>query len=223
MFVRDYMTKDPLSISPKTTYPDAIRLMREHKIRRLPVVKKGKLIGVVVEKDLLSNQPSPATTLSIHEMYSLLENLKVKQMMSSPVFTATVNCPMEAAAGIMIKNKIGCLPVMDGNDLVGIITETDISKAFVSVLGGYAEGIRLTVDLPDEVGKLAEVAKLIAEANGNILAVTTTNINHDENSEVTIKETGADAEALKKLLDEADISVVDLRTNVDYSPKKFGK
>ena len=223
MFVRDYMTKDPLSISPKTTYPDAIRLMREHKIRRLPVVKKGKLIGVVVEKDLLSNQPSPATTLSIHEMYSLLENLKVKQMMSSPVFTATVNCPMEAAAGIMIKNKIGCLPVMDGNDLVGIITETDIFKAFVSVLGGYAEGIRLTVDLPDEVGKLAEVAKLIAEANGNILAVTTTNINQDENSEVTIKETGADAEALKKLLDEADISVVDLRTNVDYSPKKFGK
>ncbi len=223
MFVRDYMTKDPLSISPKTTYPDAIRLMREHKIRRLPVVKKGKLIGVVVEKDLLSNQPSPATTLSIHEMYSLLENLKVKQMMSSPVFTATINCPMEAAAGIMIKNKIGCLPVMDGNDLVGIITETDIFKAFVSVLGGYAEGIRLTVDLPDEVGKLAEVAKLIAAANGNILAVTTTNINQDENSEVTIKETGADAKALKKLLDKADISVVDLRTNVDYSPKKFGK
>jgi len=106
---------------------------------------------------------------------------------------------------------------------VGIITETDIFKAFVSVLGGYAEGIRLTVDLPDEVGKLAEVAKLIAEANGNILAVTTTNINQDENSEVTIKETGADAKALKKLLDKADISVVDLRTNVDYSPKKFGK
>ena len=223
MFVRDYMTPDPLSISPETTYPDAIRLMREHKIRRLPVMKKGKLIGVVVEKDLLSNQPSPATTLSIHEMYSLLEGLQVQQMMSTPVVTATVNCPMEAAAGIMIDYKIGCLPVMDGEKLVGIITETDIFKAFVSVLGGFVEGVRLTVDLPDEVGKLVKVAELIAKAKGNILAITTTNINKDANSEVTVKEMGADPEALKNLLDEAGVTIVDLRSDIDYSPRKFGK
>ncbi len=223
MFVRDYMTKDPLTVTPDMTYPDAIRIMRERGIRRLPVLKKGKLVGVVVEKDLLSNQPSPATTLSIHEIYSLLENLKISQMMSSPVYTATVNCPMEAAAGIMIKHKIGCLPVMEGDKLVGIITETDIFKAFVSVLGGYAEGIRLTVDLPDEIGELAKVAELVAKANGNILAVTTTNIDMDANSEVTIKEAGADEETLRKLLDEAGVSVVDLRTSINYSPRTFGK
>ena len=223
MFVRDYMTHDPLNVSPETTYPDAIRLMRERKIRRLPVMKKGKLVGVVVEKDLLSNQPSPATTLSIHEMYGLLERLQVQQMMSSPVVTATINCPMEAAAGIMIEYKIGCLPVMDGDRLVGIITETDIFKAFVSVLGGFVEGVRLTVQLPDRVGELAKIAEDIAEAKGNILAVTTTNINKDATSEVTIKETGADVEVLKKLLAKREISIIDLRTNIDYSPRRFGK
>ena len=223
MFVRNYMTSDPLSVSPDTSYPDAIGLMRKHKIRRLPVMKKGKLVGVVVEKDLLSNHPSPATTLSIHEMYGLLERLQVKQIMSSPVVTATPTCPMEAAAGIMIEHKIGCLPVMDGDKLVGIITETDIFKAFVNVLGGYARGVRLTVDLPDEVGELVKVAELVAKASGNILAITTTNINKDENSEVTIKETGANSEELKKLLDEAGVTIVDLRTNVDFAPRKFGK
>jgi len=223
MFVRDYMTPNPLTITPDTSYPEAIGMMREKKIRRLPVMKRGKLVGVVVEKDLLSSQPSPATTLSIHEMYGLLERLKVEQLMSSPVLTATVNCPMEAAAAIMIENKIGCLPVMDGNKLVGIITETDIFKAFVSVLGGSVEGVRLTMELPDRVGELAKIAEIIAAANGNILAVTTTNINEDATSEVTIKETGADVDTLKKLLKERDISIVDLRTNVDYTPRKFGK
>ncbi len=223
MFVRDYMTPNPLTITPDTAYPEAIGIMREKKIRRLPVMKKGKLVGVVVEKDLLSSQPSPATTLSIHEMYALLERLKVGQLMSSPVLTATVNCPMEAAAGIMIENKIGCLPVMEGNTLVGIITETDIFKAFVSVLGGSVEGVRLTIELPDRVGELAKIAETIAAAKGNIVAVTTTNINEDATSEVTIKETGADVETLKKLLKEREISIIDLRTNVDYSPRMFGK
>jgi acetoin utilization protein AcuB len=223
MFVRDYMTPNPLSISPNTTYPEAIGLMREKKIRRLPVMRKGKLVGIVVEKDLLSSQPSPATTLSIHEMYGLLEKLKVEQFMTTPVVTATPNCPMEAAAEIMIDRKIGSLPVMDDEKLVGIITETDIFKAFVSVLGGFVEGVRLTIELPDRPGQLAKIAEDIAKAKGNILAVTTTNINEDATSEVTIKETGADVEALKKRLEEREISIVDLRSHIDYSPREYGK
>ena len=223
MFVRDFMTPDPLTIEPDTTYPEALSLMREKKIRRLPVMKKGKLVGIVVEKDLLSSQPSPATTLSIHEMYSLLEQLKVGQFMTSPVVTATPHCPMEAAAGIMIDRKIGSLPIMADDKLVGIITETDIFKAFVNVLGGFVEGIRLTVELPDRPGQLAKIAEDIAAVNGNILAVTTTNINKDEISQVTIKETGADEEALRKRLQEHDITIVDLRSHISYSPREFGK
>lgn len=223
MFVRDFMTPDPLTIEPNTTYPEALAIIREKKIRRLPVMKKGKLVGIVVEKDLLSSQPSPATTLSIREMYSLLEGLKVGQFMTSPVVTATPQCPMEAAARIMIVRKIGSLPVMDGDKLVGIITETDIFKAFVSVLGGFVEGVRLTIELPDQPGQLARIAEDIAAANGNILAITTTNINQDAISEVTIKEMGADREALKVRLRSHDIKIVDLRSNVDYSPAEYGK
>jgi len=223
MFVRDFMTPNPLTIEPKTTYPEALSLMREKKIRRLPVMKKGKLVGIVVEKDLLSSQPSPATTLSIHEMYHLLAQLKVEQFMTSPVVTATPQCPMEAAAGIMIDRKIGSLPVMEGDKLVGIITETDIFKAFVNVLGGYVEGVRLTIELPDKPGQLAKIAEDIAAVNGNIIAVTTTNINHDATSEVTIKETGADEAALKTRLAELDITVVDFRSNISYSPAEYGK
>ena len=223
MFVRDFMTPDPLTIEPDTTYPEALSLMREKKIRRLPVMKKGRLVGIVVEKDLLSSQPSPATTLSIHEMYSLLEQLKVGQFMTSPVVTATPHCPMEAAAGIMIDRKIGSLPIMADDKLVGIITETDIFKAFVNVLGGFVEGIRLTIELPDRPGQLAKIAEDIAAVNGNILAVTTTNINKDEISQVTIKETGADEEALRKRLQEHDITIVDLRSHISYSPREFGK
>ena len=223
MFVRDFMTPNPLTIEPDTAYPEALSIMREKKIRRLPVLKKGKLVGIVVEKDLLSSQPSPATTLSIHEMYSLLSRLKVGQFMTTPVVTATPQCPMEAAAGIMIDRKIGSLPVMEGDKLVGIITETDIFKAFVSVLGGYVEGIRLTVELPDQPGQLAKIAEDIAAVHGNILAVTTTNINRDETSQVTIKETGADEDALKARLAKRDIKIVDMRSNVNYSPAEFGK
>lgn len=223
MFVRDFMTPNPLTIEPDTTYPEALSLMREKKIRRLPVMKKGKLVGIVVEKDLLSSQPSPATTLSIHEMYTLLEQLKVGQFMTSPVVTITPQCPMEAAAGIMIDRKIGSLPVMDDDKLVGIITETDIFKAFVNVLGGFVDGIRLTIELPDLPGQLARIAEDVAAVNGNIVAVTTTNLNQDATSEVTIKEMGADEAALKARLEAHDIKIVDLRSNIDYAPREFGK
>jgi acetoin utilization protein AcuB len=123
----------------------------------------------------------------------------------------------------MIDRKIGSLPVMENDKLVGIITETDLFKAFVNVLGGYVEGIRLTIELPDKPGQLAKIAEDIAAANGNILAVTTTNINRDETSEVTIKETGADENALKERLAAHDIKIVDMRSNISYSPAEYGK
>jgi acetoin utilization protein AcuB len=222
MFLRNYMTRNPLVITPKTTYPEAINLMRERKIRSLPVLKKKRLVGLVVEKDLLSNQPSPATKLSIHEMYSLLERLQVRQFMSSPVITITGDCPMEDAARIMVDRKISCLPVMEGDALIGIITETDIFKTFVEVLGGSESGTRITIQMPERVGALADITKRIAEAQGNILAITTSSIKKDLHRELTIKEVGADPSVLKKLLESSDAVVVDLRTIASYEPRLFG-
>jgi len=222
MFVRDHMTCNPRVISPKTTYPEAINLMRERKIRRLPVLKKDRLVGIVVEKDLLSNQPSPATTLSIHEMYALLERLYVHQFMSTPVITITADCPMEDAARIMVQRKIGCLPVMEVDALVGIITETDIFKTFVDVLGGNEKGIRITLQVPERIGTLAEITKRIAAAQGNILALTTSSGQKNSQSEVTIKIVGADSDALVTQLKGSGARVLDLRTNVNVEPRLFG-
>src|SRR5512147_1058007 len=124
MFVRSYMTRNPITVSPDANFPQAISLVRKHKIRHLPVLENDRLVGIVVEKDLLSNQPSPATTLSVYEIYSLLETLRVRQIMSRPVITVEGDCPVEEAARIMLENKISCLPVMEGEKLIGIITET---------------------------------------------------------------------------------------------------
>ena len=145
MFVKNFMTYNPVVISPDDNFPQAMNVIRKRKIRHLPVIERDKLVGIVVEKDLLSNQPSPATTLSLYEIYSLLETLRIRQIMSRPVITVAGDCPLEEAARIMVENKISCLPVMEGDKLVGIITETDVFKVLVEVLGGKEDGVRLTL------------------------------------------------------------------------------
>jgi len=222
MFVHNHMTPNPVTVHLEAAYPEASELLRKHKIRRLPVLEKNRLVGIVVEKDMLSNQPSPATTLSVYEMYSLLERLKVRQFMTHPVVTVRGDCPMEDAAQIMVERKIGCLPVMDGEQLVGIITETDIFKTLVEVLGGAEGGLRLTLRLPERVGILATITASIAAAGGNIIAVTTSSIQENSYREVTIKEIGADPDTLKDLLQDSETTIVDLRTGSGYEPGLFG-
>lgn len=223
MLVRTYMTQKPISIDPDASYPQAINVIRRNKIRHLPVVDDGRLVGIIVEKDLLSNQPSPATTLSVYEIYSLLETLRVRQMMSRPVITVEGDCPIEEAARIMVDNKISCLPVMDGSRLVGIITETDIFKVLVEVLGGADEGQRIMLRLPERMGELASISSRIAEAGGNIIAVTTSRLLEGDHREVTIKETGADPDRLRAALENSGAEVLDLRTSARYQPRLFGE
>lgn len=222
MFVRNYMSSNPITVGPDVSFPEAMGMLRRQKIRRLPVIEKGKLVGIIVEEDLLSNQPSPVTTLSIHEMYALLERLRVRQIMSRPVVTVEGGCPVEEAARIMVERKIGCLPIMDGEKLVGIITETDIFKALVEVLGGLENGFRLTLRLPDRVGELSKVTARIAEAGGNIIAVTSSRLMENAQREVTIKEVGADADALMKQIRSSEIVIVDVRASIPYQPRMFG-
>jgi len=221
MFVRSYMSVDPVCISPEDSFHDAMHELRKLNVRHLPVIEKDRLVGIVVEKDLLSNQPSPATTLSIHEIYSLLETLRVRQMMSHPVITVEGDCPLEEAARIMVEKKISCLPVMDGEKLVGIITETDVFEALVEVLGGEAEGLRFVLRVPEKVGQLALISDRIAEAGGNILAVTTTSLREDGYRDVMIKETGARRDALLRLEQGTEVEVLDIRPTSKYEPRLF--
>jgi acetoin utilization protein AcuB len=212
MLVKDYMTRDPITALPETTHKQAAELMREHNITHLPVVdKNGKLIGIVVEEDLLQAQPSPATTLSIYEIHSLLSKLQLKQIMTRTVYTVVGDCSLEEAARIMLQEDIGCLPVMDKDKLVGIITDTDIFQVFVAILGGGQEGARFSLRAPDKPGILAKVAQAVASAGGNIISVVTWRSKNDGYAYITIKERGADFTQLQAALDQLEDNVVDLQ------------
>jgi len=168
------MTPRPITVNEDTSLPEALELMRKEKIRRLPVLDKhGKLVGIVTELDLLRASPSPATTLSIYEIPYLLSKVKMRDIMTREVITVTEDTPIEEAARIMADRKIGGLPVMRDDKLVGIITETDIFKLMLELFGARQSGIRITLSVPDEKGVLARVTGKIAEIGGNIISLGT--------------------------------------------------
>lgn len=131
MLVRDIMTKNPIAVSPTTILPKAMRLMKKHGFRRLPVLKNKKLVGIVTDRDLKEAMPSDATSLSVWELNYLLSKLEVKEVMQSPVMSATETMSVRDAAKLMLDKKIGGLPVMNKGVLTGIITVTDVLKFFV--------------------------------------------------------------------------------------------
>jgi acetoin utilization protein AcuB len=169
MLVRDRMIHDPAVISPDASHPEAMRMMHQTGLHYLPVVEKsGHLVGVVTEADLLHAAPSSATSLSIYEMNYLLANLKIKEVMSSPPITVPEDAPLEEAARVMIEKGISYLPVLKNGKMVGAITETDIFKTFVEILGKGRGVLRLTLRSPDVPGELARLTNVIAKLGGNI-------------------------------------------------------
>ena len=173
MFVKDHMTSPAVTVKSDLPFQEALQLMREKHFRRLPVVdNKGKLIGIVSERDLLYASPSPATSLSMWEINYLLSKIKVNRLMSTSVITTTPNDTIEDAAHLMVEHKIGGLPVLDENKQpVGVITETDIFRSLVSMFGGGQPGLRLTLEVHKEKGVLAQLAQAIFELGGNIISV----------------------------------------------------
>ncbi|MGB9868216.1 MAG: CBS and ACT domain-containing protein [Bacillota bacterium] len=173
MLVRDRMTRNPTTVTPETSVPDALEIMKQNGVRRLPVVKNGVLVGIVTQMDLLRASPSPATTLAVWEIPGLVAKIKVQDVMTKTVHTIGPDEPIEDAALIMRQYKIGGVPVMQGDQLVGIITETDIFDAFVDMLGVRQGGARITLEIEDRVGVLAEITGLIKELGMNIVSLVT--------------------------------------------------
>lgn len=173
MFVRDRMSVDPVTVTADTPFQDALKLMREHQFRRLPVTDdKGRLVGIVSERDLLYASPSPATSLSVWELNYLLSKLEIREIMADDVITTTPDTPIEDAARIIADDKIGGMPVVDEhNHVVGVITETDIFKTFVEMFGGGESGLRVALEVPEKKGVLAELARVIFDLGGNIVSV----------------------------------------------------
>ena len=181
MFVIDRMTRNPISISPDDNVDAAQDLLKKHKIRRLPVVERGKLVGIITEKDLMRVAPSAATTLSKYEINSLLAKISIRDIMSDKVISVNENAPIEEAALLMSMNKIGGLPVIssvgvvvgvpvvsDVGTVVGIITETDIFNSLVEIMGLSEGKTRITIEVDNKVGVVQDIAGIFAGAGFNI-------------------------------------------------------
>ncbi|MFQ6057901.1 MAG: CBS and ACT domain-containing protein [Anaerolineae bacterium] len=225
MLVKERMSRDLVTVTEETSFQDALRLMRDHKIRRLPVLdKRDRLVGIVVEKDLLYASPSPATSLSVFEMHYLLAKLKIKDVMTRRVITVGEDCPLEEAARIMVDNRIGSLPVMRDDQLVGIITETDIFKVFAEALGAREKGLRINLRVPERKGMLASIAGTIARLGGNIISLATFWGDDPEHREITVKLEGVSRDVLVPELEKIDTTqVLEARQiEAEYQPTILG-
>ncbi len=212
MLVGERMSRNPVTILDTASIDDGIHLMRERKVRRLPVLDaSGKMVGIVSDKDLLHAAPSPATSLSVYELHYLLAKLTIKQVMSSPVISVGAETPVEEAARVMADNKIGGLPVVQGDKLVGIITETDVFKILVELLGARTAGIRLTVAVTEGKGVLAKISQALAELGANIISVVTY-AGQDANQRlIMMKLSDCDAASVRDAVARLNVQVVDFR------------
>ena len=163
MRIRDIMKRNPITVDSDTLVLDAQKIMRENNIRRLPVVDKGKVVGIVTQHDLLEAAPSPATSLSVHELNYLLSKMKVKEIMKKNPVTLTPDTPFEEALRIGQEKKIGSFPVLENEKLVGIATESDIVRFLTRALGVREEGSRVTIE--GLGGKLGDLEKIIQVVN----------------------------------------------------------
>ena len=169
MLVRDRMTPDPVTITTETSLKEALDLVRSKPFRHLPVMDEDdKLVGIVTEKSLVYASPTPTTTLSVFEVDYILARTKVGQVIQGSVITVPPDLPVEEAARVMIDQRIGCLPVVEDEKLLGIISDTDIFRVFAEGLGGGHPSLRITVVVPEEVGSLSRVTSKLAALGGNI-------------------------------------------------------
>ena len=212
MLVGERMSHPVITVSPKTPMQEAHKLMRDEKVRRLPVVdERGKLVGIVSESDFLHASPSDVSSLSVWEMNYMLSKITVAKIMTSAVITTQTDTPIEDAARKMVDSKIGGLPVEKDGELVGIITETDLFKVFLEMLGARESGVRISVLIPNAPGTLTELTKSIFDSGGNLIALGTFLGESTENRKITLKVTGIDQGTLEEAVKDHVERVVDIR------------
>lgn len=210
MFVADRMTKHPVSVTSDATIQQADRLMKKHKFHRMIVVDNGKLVGYFSDRDIMRVAPSPATTLSKFEIRSLLDKISVRDIMHSKVITVNEGATLEEAALIMYNNKVGGLPVVsDVGAVVGIITATDILKTFIEMMGLPGGKTRLTLEVDNKVGVMAEITKIFADNGINIDSfITCRQSDHRYELVVRLDDCEAGFDDIKKILEQRGYKVV---------------
>jgi acetoin utilization protein AcuB len=206
------MTPNPITVSPDLPIAEALEQMRQEDIHRFPVVdKKGKLVGVVTHKDLLYASPSSVTSLNVWEVTYLLNHVKVKETMTKKVITVEEDCPIEDAARLMCDKEIGGLPVMCGDELVGIITESDLFDVFFELFMAQEEGVRITVLAPYFKGSLAQISAAVTEKGGLIHALNTFLGEDESNWGCQLKVADISKEELIEVVEPLVIKIMDVR------------
>jgi acetoin utilization protein AcuB len=206
------MTRPAVTINPKTSLQDALDLMHSKKFSRLAVVdSKGRLVGIVSEKQLLRYSPSEATTLDVYEIRGVMSRTTVEKVMSRNLITITPDSPLEDAARLMDDNDISGMPVVDGDKVLGMITRSDLFRAFLETLGARVPGIRLTVLMVCEPGQIARLAQAIANAGGNIISLGTFLAESSDKGEITVKVDQISKETLVAVVQPIVVAIVDVR------------
>lgn len=174
MLIKNWMTKDVITVGPNTSMQSAMRLMQEHHIRTLPVMKKEKIVGVVTDLDIKRASASDATTLEVHELHHLLSKLKVKEIMNTEPILVPFDYTIEEAAEIMTHNQILGMPVVERKQhLVGVITKTDVFKALISLTGSGKKGVQFALLIEDHPGSIKGLTDIIREYGGRLLSILT--------------------------------------------------
>jgi acetoin utilization protein AcuB len=217
MLVKGWMTSDVMTIDEDTSMMKASQIMKENNIRRLPVMHKGKLVGMITDRDIKEASPSKATTLDVHELYYLLSELKVKDIMSKTVYTIGPEETVEKAAVKMLEHRISGLPVVnDKGKVVGMITQGDIFKVLVSLTGIYRGGIQFAFNLEDRPGSIQEVGDMIRKHGGRMVSILTSYDMCDEGCRhVYIRIRDIPEDKLKALTDDLDKNFILLYTAQD--------
>ncbi|HOJ76924.1 MAG TPA: CBS and ACT domain-containing protein [Bacillota bacterium] len=205
MFVKDFMSTNLVVTTEDTTINEAGEQMRKNNLARLPVVRDGKLVGIITREDLLKVTPSAATTLSVWELNYVLSKLVVKDAMAKQLFTISPEATLEEAALLMRSNEVGALPVVDNGQLIGIITESDIFDAFLDLMGLKQTGVRLTVDLEDRIGAIADLTDIIKSKGVNIISLA---LFHHKSGELVLRLDGQNTAEVIRAIEENGYRIV---------------
>jgi len=211
MLVGDRMSKPVITVPPEMPIIEALNMMKKDHIRRAPVVHNGKLIGIVSDKDLLNASPSQATSLSVWELNYLLSKITVKDVMTKKVLTIQETTPIEEAARVLADNKIGGMPVMRGDKVVGMITETDLFKMFLELMGAREKGVRVTFLIEEKPGQLAAISKAVADLGGNFVAFGQFAGDDPSSRLITFKVQDITEVQVRQIVETFGIKLVDLR------------
>ena len=207
MRIRDFMSTNVVTVDEKTLVGDARKIMEAHKIRRLPVMEKDKLVGLVTKHMLLEAAPSPATSLSIHEVHYLLAKMTVKDIMVKNPYTISPDMPVEEALQLGQEKGYGGFLVVEDGRLVGIITESDIVRVMTRVLGVKEKGKRIDIKVPKKFGNMQKIMKILDEHKTVLLSTMTLKEPEEKDSLAVLRVKSEDAEPIAKELKSAGFNV----------------